>query len=130
MPLRVENQGRATRDFIFVEDIVRGLLLCAREGQPGDVYNLASGVQTSILDLATRINQFTGNTAELEYVATRDWDHSGKRYGSTEKAKRVLGFEAYVKVREGIQRTIEWTRANLQKIDSCIRKHSAHMEAL
>jgi len=130
MPLQVENQGRATRDFIFVDDIVRGLLLCATEGQPGDVYNLASGVQTSILDLATLINQMTGNTAKLGYVVGRNWDHSGKRYGSTEKAKRVLGFEAYVSLQEGLRRTIDWTQANLPMIDSCIRKHAGRMEVL
>ena len=109
---------------------MRGLLLCATEGQPGDVYNLASGVQTSILDLATLINQMTGNTAKLGYVVGRNWDHSGKRYGSTEKAKRVLGFEAYVSLQEGLRRTIDWTQANLPMIDSCIRKHAGHMEVL
>ena len=45
LPLRVENGGTGSRDFIFVGDIVRGLVLCATAGQPGDVYNLASGVE-------------------------------------------------------------------------------------
>ena len=52
LPLKVENQGLASRDFIYVEDIARGLMRCASAGKPGDVYNLASGVETSILELA------------------------------------------------------------------------------
>lgn len=129
MPLRVENQGRASRDFIYVEDIARGLLLCATSGQPGDVYNLASGVETSILDLASTINKMTNNTASLEFLPERPWDRSGKRFGSTEKAKRVLGFEARVGLPDGLQRTIEWTRQHLPTIESCIQKHSANLSA-
>ena len=46
MPLQLENEGRASRDFIYVGDIVDGLLRCATAGEPGDVYNLASGTET------------------------------------------------------------------------------------
>jgi len=96
MPLTVENGGMATRDFIYVEDIVRGLMLCAVAGKPGDVYNLASGVETSILELAKLVNELTGNPAPLDFRPPREWDRSGKRFGSTEKAKRMLGFEARI----------------------------------
>ena len=44
--------GIASRDFIYVDDIARGLMACALRGGAGEVYNLASGVETSILDLA------------------------------------------------------------------------------
>ncbi len=129
LPLQLERGGRAGRDFIYVEDIVRGLLLCATEGQPGEVYNLASGVETSILELATLINTMTGNHAPLEYLPERTWDHSGRRFGSTDKAKRCLGFEACMGLQEGLRRTIEWTREHLSVIESCIRKHAAYMRA-
>ena len=55
--LPVENGGIASRDFIFVEDIARGLIACAERGAPGEAYNLASGVETTILDLARLINE-------------------------------------------------------------------------
>src|SRR5439155_12671645 len=105
LPLQLDNEGRATRDFVYVGDVVGGLILCATTGQPGDVYNLASGVETSILDLATLVNQLTGNPAPIDFRPRRDWDRSGKRFGSTEKAKRALGFEAHVALREGVRRT-------------------------
>ncbi len=127
LPLQVEQEGRASRDFIYVGDIVRGLLLCATEGQPGDVYNLASGVETTILELATRVNEITGNPAPLEFLPKRTWDRSGRRVGSTDKAKRCLGFEAATGLREGLRRTIEWTREHLSYIDVCIQKHAVHM---
>jgi len=124
LSLTVENGGVATRDFIYVEDIVRGLLLCAAAGKPGDVYNLASGVETSILELAKLVNELTGSPAPLDFRPPRAWDHSGKRFGSTEKAKRMLGFEAGTMLREGLERTIAWTREHLPLIDRCIRQHA------
>jgi nucleoside-diphosphate-sugar epimerase len=127
MPLTVENGGIATRDFIYVDDIVRGLMLCATRGLPGEVYNLASGVETSILDLANLINKLTGNPSPLDFRPARDWDHSGKRYGSTEKTRRELRFEAQVGLIDGLNATIEWTKQNLPVIDSCIRKHDRYM---
>lgn len=130
MPLTVENQGIATRDFIFVDDIVRGLMLCATEGAPGEVYNLASGGETSIGELATLVNEQTNNPTPVEFLPPRPWDHSGKRYGSTEKSKRELGFEPRMGLKEGLARTIEWTKQNLNLIDACILKHREHMAAL
>jgi len=127
MPLIIENGGIATRDFIYVEDIVRGLMLCATKGIPGEVYNLASGVETSIASLANLINELTGNHAPMELGPQRDWDRSGKRFGSTEKAARELGFEARVSLKEGLVATIKWTREHLALIESCIDKHRKHM---
>jgi UDP-glucose 4-epimerase len=126
--LPVQGGGEASRDFIFVEDIVQGLLLCAAKGKPGDVYNLASGSETTILNLAQRINDITGNPAPLEMQIRRDWDHSGKRFGSPEKARRELRFEARIALEEGLRRTIEWTKGNLPLIHSCISQHSDRMK--
>jgi UDP-glucose 4-epimerase len=126
----VENEGRASRDFIYVDDIVRGLVLCALEGQPGDVYNLASGKETTILELAKTVNRLTGNPAPLTFLPPRDWDHAGRRFGSTDKAKRALGFEARIDLDEGLTGTIEWTKANLRRIESCMDKHKHDLERL
>ena len=123
MPLTVENEGIATRDFIYVDDIVQGLMLCAAAGKGGDVYNLASGQEQSIKELATRVNELTGNPAGVMLLPKRDWDNSGKRYGSTDKARSELGFRAEISFADGLQRTVEWTQHNIDLIDSCVRKH-------
>jgi nucleoside-diphosphate-sugar epimerase len=127
MPLQLDNEGRASRDFIYVGDIVGGLLRCATAGEPGDVYNLASGVETSIRELAETINRMAGNEAGVELLPARDWDRSGNRFGSTEKARRMLGFKARVSLEDGLNRTVDWTRENLSLIDACVQRHARHM---
>jgi UDP-glucose 4-epimerase len=127
--LPVEGNGEATRDFIYVGDIVEGLMACATRGASGQVYNLASGMETSIRQLAKLINRLTENTTPIEWRPGRAWDRSGKRFGSPIKAKRDLGFVAQVALEEGLTRTVEWTRQNLSLIDACIQKHAAYIEA-
>lgn len=122
-PLPLENEGRATRDFIFVEDIVRGLAACALRGRPGDVYNLASGIETSIRTLAETINRLAGNPVPPALAPARPWDHSGCRFGNPEKARRELEFAAAVSLEEGLKRTVAWTREHLPFIERCMAKH-------
>ena len=130
MPLTVENGGVSTRDFIFVDDIVEGLLLCATEGDAGETYNLASGDETSILDLANLINDRTENPTPMDFLPARNWDNSGKRFGSTEKARRELRFEAQIGLEEGLARTIDWTREMLPAIEGSIAKHAQHLDSV
>ena len=59
----------------------------------------------------------------------RDWDNSGKRFGSPVKAERELGFRATTPLEEGIARTVAWVRENEQLIRTTIEKHDAHMKA-
>lgn len=125
--LPLENGGNATRDFIFIEDMVRGLVACALKGNPGEAYNLASGVETSISDLARQINRLTGNSIAVDLKPARNWDRSGKRFGSTEKSRQKLQFEAVVTIEEGLRRTIEWTVTNKKNIEHCITNHNVLM---
>jgi nucleoside-diphosphate-sugar epimerase len=128
--LPVENGGIASRDLIYVDDIVRGLMACATDGEAGGVYNLASGVETTIRELAELINQVTENPAPIELAPARDWDHSGKRFGDPRKAREELGFEAEMPLSEGLGRTIEWTRDNLEWIERCMARHAERIPAL
>lgn len=128
-PLEIEGDGSASRDFVFVGDIVRGLIACATGGSPGDVYNLASGIETSILDLATTVIELSGSTSEVIFVPGRPWDRSGRRFGCTQKAARELGFRSEVPLRQGLARTIEWTRRNLPKIEQAMVRHANHLRA-
>ncbi len=122
-PLTLENEGVATRDFIYVDDIVEGLILCAERGEPGGVYNIASGVETSVRELAELVNRMAGNPTPPVYLPKRDWDRSGKRFGCTKKSEAALGFKAATNLEEGLQKTIDWTRANLGFIEKCMDRH-------
>jgi nucleoside-diphosphate-sugar epimerase len=128
--LPVENGGVASRDFIYVGDMAQGLIACALRGAPGGVYNLASGVETTIRELAELVNELTGNPTPIALAPARDWDHSGQRFGDTAKSRSELGFAATMPLREGLERTIAWTRENREFIDRCIAKHAARMEEL
>ena len=127
--LPLENEGVATRDFIYAEDVAKGLAACALRGNPGEAYNIASGVETSIRDLAERIMRLTGGQGGLKMLPKRAWDNSGKRFGSPAKAERDLGFRVAVELEEGLRRTVEWTRANQSLIGQTIDKHAERMKA-
>ena len=125
--LPVENGGIASRDFIFVEDMARGLMACALRGEPGEIYNLASGVETTIRELAERINDLTGNATPIALAPARDWDRSGQRFGDPTKARERLGFAAAVTHADGLARTVEWTRANCERILHCMSQHARYV---
>ena len=128
--LPLENGGQATRDFIYVDDIVRGLMHCALWGSVGDVYNLASGKEISIRELAELINQLTENPTPACIKPARDWDRSGCRYGCPEKAAEQMGFRTKVSLEEGLRHTIEWTKTHLDKIQMTMTKHRQHLPEL
>lgn len=122
--LPLENDGQASRDFIYVDDIVEGLICCSLKGKGGDVYNLASGVETTIKELAEEINKITQNSMPITHLPPRPWDRSGKRFGSTQKAEKELGFKARVSLEKGLLKAIEWTKINKKLIQNNIEKHS------
>lgn len=125
--LPLDNGGIASRDFIFVEDMARGLMAAGLKGEPGEVYNLASGKETTIKDLALMINELTGNKTPPDIAPARDWDRSGKRFGSTTKSKEKLGFEAQIDIQKGLEQTVAWTVENKARIERCMRQHDWFM---
>ena len=128
--LPLDNGGLGSRDFIFVDDIVRGLLACALKGKPGESYNLASGVDTTILELANLINFNTNSKTPHSIKPPREWDNSGRRYGSVLKSKKELGFETQVHIEDGISKTVEWIQNNKKLIETNIEKHKFFIKNL
>lgn len=128
LPLQMDNGGVASRDFIYVDDIVEGLVACALRGAPGDVYNLASGQETTIAALAAVINKLAGGRSVITTTPQRPWDRAGRRVGSTRKSREDLGFEAATPLEEGLVRTISWMESNSELIERAIAKHSGHLQ--
>jgi UDP-glucose 4-epimerase len=126
--LPLDNAGQTSRDFIFVDDLVRGLMACALKGVPGEAYNLATGREVTVLDLANAINAATGNLAPHDLRPARDWDRSGRRFGDPSKTRRELGFEAATCIEDGIARTVAWTRENLPLIRRCMSAHAERVD--
>lgn len=121
------NGGLDGRDFIYVSNLVEGLMRIAGYGEPGEAYNLASGRETRIRDLAALINKLTDNPTPPAIEPPRDWDNSGRRYGDPTKSREKLGFVAATEMEAGLQETIDWTRANLDYIRGCMAKHLSRL---
>lgn len=125
-PLVLENGGQGSRDFIFVRDLVEGLLACALLGSPGQAYNLASGIETTILDLSQKIVEITKSTSAIEFGKSRGWDNSIRRFGSTEKSRLELDFSARTTLTNGLGITVDWFFKNRLHIDQVMSRHGRH----
>jgi UDP-glucose 4-epimerase len=102
-------------------------MACALRGEPGEIYNLASGEEVAIRDLAELINALSGNKTPISLTPARDWDRSGQRFGDPSKARERLGFAATVALEEGLGRTIAWTRENHARILRCMTQHARYV---
>ena len=121
-PLIITGTGEETRDFVFVDDLVGGLLAGAEvPGARGDAFNLGTGVQTRVIDLAEMIVKACRSTSSIEFAPRRPWDHSTHREADIAKARATLGFIPTVSVREGIERTVDWFRENRSRIAATLR---------
>eukprot|EP00927_Polykrikos_kofoidii_P055209 TRINITY_DN49493_c0_g1_i1.p1 TRINITY_DN49493_c0_g1~~TRINITY_DN49493_c0_g1_i1.p1 ORF type:complete len:353 (-),score=50.84 TRINITY_DN49493_c0_g1_i1:43-1062(-) len=102
--------GSAVRDWLFVEDAVRGILLAATKVDDAEPINIASGAATSIKELCDLTAKLTGYTGEVVWDTTKP-DGIPRRYMDVTLARERMGFEASVTMEEGLRRTIEWFRA-------------------
>ena len=106
-----------TRDFLFVEDTVRGMMRCAEaEGVEGEVINLGTGIEISIGELAERVLRRLGKElpVALDQDRLRPADSEVERLvADTTKARRLLGWEPEVDLDEGLRQTIEWLTGSL-----------------
>lgn len=117
--LPITGTGEETRDFTFVEDIVDGTLrLGIIPEAVGEAFNLASEIETKIIDIANAVNEITGNQNGIEFIAKRDWDKISRRRASIERARKVLGYEPKTKMKEGIKKTYDWFMENRDKIEA------------
>ena len=121
-PLSITGNGSETRDFTFVGDIVDGLLRGGSlDAAVGEEFNLASGVETSILDLAKMVNEATGNKGGIEFVPRRKWDTKARLRASVDKARNLLGYDPRTPFAQGLEATIGWFRDNWERIEAGAR---------
>ncbi len=116
--LPVMGTGEETRDFTFVGDIVNALLRSGSMKEAvGQAFNLASSVETKVIDLANLINRLTENPSGVKYIPKRDWDKVSRRRASIEKARLLIGYEPKVSVLDGLPLVIEWFRNHQLEIE-------------
>jgi len=121
-PLPITGSGEETRDFTYVGDIVDGLLRAGYfEAAVGQEFNLASGKETRIIDLAQMINAQMGNKAGILYAERRKWDTKSRLLASVDRARQLIGYEPHTPFAAGLKNTIAWFRENWEQIQAAAR---------
>ena len=103
----VWGTGSATREFLYVEDAVEGILLAAERYDQSEPVNLGSSTEISIRDLADLIARITGFDGSIHWDATKP-DGQPRRKLDVSRAERLFGFRSSTTFEEGLKRTIEW----------------------
>ncbi len=121
-PLPITGNADATRDFTYVGDIVDGLLRAGvLESAVGQEFNLASGAETRIGDLAEMINKATGNTAGVVMAGHRKWDTKSRLLACVDRARDLIGYDPSTPFEAGLKNTIQWFRDNWPLIEASAR---------
>lgn len=112
-PPLILGNGQQTMDFVYIDDVARANLLALQSEVEDEVFNVASGSETSLRELATALLQAM-DARELEpvYGPERSVNPVSRRLGCTEKAQRLLGFKASVELEEGLRSLVQWWQAN------------------
>jgi nucleoside-diphosphate-sugar epimerase len=121
-PLPVTGTGEETRDFTYVGDIVDGLLRAGgMEAAVGAEFNLASGAETRIVDLANMVNALTDNDAGIAFAERRKWDTKSRLLASIDRARDLLGYSPATPFETGLKTTVQWFRDNWDVIEASAR---------
>ncbi len=104
------GDGSQTMDFVYVEDVARSNLLAATAEATDVVFNVASGTETSLLELAHMLIEVMGSNVSIEFGPERSVNKVPRRIADTKLARELLGFTAAVDLEEGLRRLVEWWR--------------------
>src|SRR5215470_6771518 len=116
-PLTVIGDGLQTRCFTYVEDAVRATVAAGiAPGTDGEVFNVGTAVETSILELAQQMIAVAGSTSTVNFVTQESvygpsYEDIPRRVPDTAKMETILGVRATTSLRDGLARTIEWFRS-------------------
>jgi UDP-glucose 4-epimerase len=105
------GDGKASRDFLHVDDLCRGILAAAESDLSDEVLHLASEKETTITELARLILDLVGSDVEIVHHPKRPGEVE-RNFARADRAREVLGWEPQLPLREGMASTIEWFRAN------------------
>ena len=107
--------GKPSREFLYVDDAARALVLCAERLDSSDPVNIGTGRETSIRELAETISDLCGFRGETIWDSSRP-DGQPKRYLDVSRARELIGFEAELPLDEGLRRTIESFRSEFSPV--------------
>lgn len=116
-PIIIYGDGKQTRDFIFVKDVVKANIMAAIKENLNDVFNVASGIATTILELAEMIISLTNSKSKIQFQDERAGDikHS---FAAVDETKVKLGFQSEFSLIDGLKETIKYYKSLLNQLDS------------
>lgn len=104
-PLTIYGEGSQTRDFVYVGDVCKAILLALDEATPSGVYQVGTGVQTRVDELVSKIEEVVGKDLPRKYLPSRRGEVERT---CTDNARSLLGSEPRVLLREGLEETYRW----------------------
>lgn len=114
--VEVWGTGKATREFLYVEDAAQGIILATQLYDKSEPVNLGAGMEISIKDLATMICTLTGYDGKIVWDTTKP-DGQPRRQLDTSKALKEFKFKAKTTFKEGLKNTIGWYKSEAKKTD-------------
>jgi UDP-glucose 4-epimerase len=107
-PPLIFGDGSQSMDFVFVDDVARANLLAVQSEISDEVFNVGTGIQTSLKELCELLLQLTGSSLQPEYRDARKVANVQSRRAAVEKAEHKLGFKTTVRLEEGLRKLIRW----------------------
>lgn len=114
-PPLILGSGQQTMDFVYIDDVARANVLALRSDADDEVFNVASGVETSLNQLAAALLDVMGSKLPVEYGPERLVNAVPRRLADTGRAARLLGFRSQVGLAEGLARLVDWWHMNKSK---------------
>ena len=111
-PPLILGDGTQTMDFIYVEDIARANVLAAMSDVTDEVFNVASGVETSLNDLACSLLRVMGSNLKPDYGPVRKVNPVSRRLADVSRARQMIGFQSQVTLEDGLRRLVAWWQEN------------------
>ena len=112
--ITLDGGGAQTRDFIYVGDLCRAILLGLQASVSGEVFQIATGMKTSIRELAARVQEIVGTEIEVDEAPFRQGDIR-ENYSAISKAALQLGWAPVVEIDQGLRDTYAWFRAHFHR---------------
>jgi UDP-glucose 4-epimerase len=110
-PPIILGDGTQTMDLVYIDDVTDANIIAMESDVTDEVFNVASGIETSLLELLQALLRVTGSTLQPEFLPARSVNPVPRRLADTKKAENLLGFKAKVGIEEGLRRLIAWRKA-------------------
>ena len=110
-PPLIHGDGNATMDFVYIDDVARANVLALQSDLGDEVFNVASGSETSLRELAAALSKVMGSYLPPVFGPERSVNPVPRRLASLEKAERLLAFRADVGLEQGLRRLVQWWQA-------------------